>query len=338
MKKSLILVTIILFVCTFTASVSAEQLEKIAHPNDIPDYQNIKQIDNALWGIKNQIEHLEKKLQSLQDATELPPVEPFQPGNENGPVGPPMGPNFIAPNLEMIPHPNYIPFFNQISQVGNALWGVKIDNQINQPPNGQPGEFIPPNSEPFNPNQQNPAPFDPALGGQPVNPQPNGQPIGPPQPMPGQPGEFQAIPHPNEIPYYDEVRQVGNALWGYKVVRTIEVMDAEQTTCVKGAVVARNNGLEKIVENQKEKLLNLISTRNSCELNALDISDGKEKMDTLIRCHKDFEQKVMELNHEEHKNRNDNSRIYDETTKGCFHDGIEEQSVLLEIKDDELDL
>lgn len=79
-----------------------KQLEKISSPELIKLYENIRKIDNSLWGVKKG----EDKKDSVNTSS-VPVV------SETG------------QQLEKISAPTLINLYEKIKKVGNALWGVK---------------------------------------------------------------------------------------------------------------------------------------------------------------------------------------------------------------------
>ncbi|MFA6995414.1 MAG: hypothetical protein WC249_03350 [Patescibacteria group bacterium] len=79
-----------------------KQLEKISSPELIKLYENIRKIDNSLWGVKKSGD--KKDLTSTSTA-------PVVSGNDQ--------------QLEKISAPALINLYEKIKKIGNALWGVK---------------------------------------------------------------------------------------------------------------------------------------------------------------------------------------------------------------------
>jgi hypothetical protein len=123
--KRLLITAAVLSLLLPSLVLAADESEKVPHPDYIPFYKNIEQRGNSLFGHKMMtLEEMKVKIAERQAAkkserdTKKSGMEKQQTAKKAE-----QGTKKDEKNLEKIPAPAMIKFFEGIRQQGNALWG-----------------------------------------------------------------------------------------------------------------------------------------------------------------------------------------------------------------------
>ena len=137
---------------------------------------------------------------------------------------------------------------------------------------------------------------------------------------------LEKIPAPQYINQYQDVKKIGNSLWGIKKqtaknttpasVNKMAVVTASIRNCVMTAIDKKDEALKTRIINNNNDLTKLITTRNSCQRQALQ-TDLNQKL-ALDICVRDFQVSSKEALSRNKEEQNKIWQNYREQLKACL--------------------
>jgi len=179
--------------------------------------------------------------------------------------------------LEKISSPDQLQYFRVMKKEGSTLFGIRIKDQTGQTlssatESGQNSTTVKTSDDKVN-------------------------------------GVLEKIGAPQLIPLYENIKKVGNALWGVKKTETTSVntrkrvaVKAETASCVATAIDVKDAALTKNISDNSSALAEAITSRGTCQKAALLLTEGQFAV--MDACVKDFSasfKKIQEQQKASHK-------------------------------------
>ena len=150
---------------------------------------------------------------------------------------------------------------------------------------------------------------------------------------------LEKIPAPQYINQYQNVQRIGNALWGIKKqttgntaasVNKMATVTANIRNCVMTAIDKKDEALKARIVNNNNDLTKLITTRNSCQRQALQTELNQKLF--LDICARDFQASSKEAANRNKEEQNKIWQNYREQLKACLpeKDVVAGQDLLIE--------
>lgn len=186
-------------------------------------------------------------------------------------------------NLEKVPSPDQIKYFKIMKREGNALFGIRLQNQK------------------MNSGTEKP-PVSTSVGGKSNVPSDKLA------------EKLEKIATPQVISMYEKIRRVGNALWGVKkgddqedkakeVKKPTIPVTAEMATCVAAAIDVKDAALKAVVSDMSASLEAAITARNTCQKAALQAGENhRSENEVCIKSFHEANKELSKKNREAHKN------------------------------------
>ena len=242
MKKIVfaILVSGFAWAVAFAWTASAEELEKIPSPDQVPYYQVMRRENGVLYGIKLK----NQEQQRLATST--------------------------SQKLERIASPEELKNFKVIKKEDGILFGIRIKETEEK--------------------QQG----------------------------------LEKISTPSLLPLYENVKKIGTALWGVKKkasstpasVKPARVaVTSESLTCVQSAITSKDAALIINVKQAAEAAEAAISARSQCQKAALERADGQ--FAALDNCLRSFKESVSKMQKEQRDSHQQAWNEYRAALKSC---------------------
>jgi len=163
---------------------------------------------------------------------------------------------------------------------------------------------------------------------------------------------LEKIAGPWDVKMFEKIKQVGNALWGYRKQETehlgVNKLTPEIITCLKTAIDKKDEAIKKTVVVASDELVAAIDGRNTCQKAALDLSTNPEIIKAFKICKENFEKAVKESRNQAKRYRDEAWKVYKQEMKTCHAlnqandvdsvESSEEGNVLMEDGGDLLDL
>jgi len=133
---------------------------------------------------------------------------------------------------------------------------------------------------------------------------------------------LEKIAGPWDVQLFDKIRQVGNALWGYRKPVSenlgIKELNSDNIICIKTAIDKKDTSIKKTVVVASDELNTAIDTRNVCQKAALDLGSNYERMKAWKLCNENFQKAVKESRVNSKKYRDEAWKIYKQEVKDCY--------------------
>lgn len=192
--------------------------------------------------------------------------------------------SFDMSKLEKIPSPDQLQYFKVMKKEGGALFGVRVKDQN--------GQTLPSVTESGQNSATTKNREDKASG------------------------VLEKIGAPQLIPLYENIKKVGNALWGIKKAETTSInsqkrvaVKAEAASCVSTAIDVKDAALTKNISDNSSALVEAITSRGVCQKAALLLTDGQfTAMDACVKEFRSSLKKMQEQQKAGHKSAWENYR------------------------------
>lgn len=213
-------------------------------------------------------------------------------------------------NLEKIASPDQIPHFRIIKKEGNALFGIRIKPGENKPDGigeKKPLLLIKEGNNKFK-SASSTDTVQSASGQETVKPGDINN-------------KLEKISGPWELPLFEKIKKVGNALWGYKKSEEKNIgvtkLTPEIITCLKTAIDKKDTTVKTTVKTASEELVTAIDSRNTCQKAALDLTTNPEIVKAFKVCKDNFNKAVKDSRINAKKSRDLAWKTYQQDVKTC---------------------
>lgn len=223
---------------------------------------------------------------------------------------PRLGQGVPAQNFEKISSPDQIKNYKNIKKEGNALFGIrieKIENKI-QGLADKAKEALNKGLKPA------------------INPIKNASTTMANKAVKAEAKELEKISSPKELSLFEKIKQVGNALWGYRKADKdssrenlgATLLTSDNISCLKTAIDKKDTAISSALTAQNTALVSAVAARGTCQKSALDLSVNSEAIKAFKSCKDVFNKAINDSRMFNNKSRDEAWKTYQQEVKACY--------------------
>lgn len=137
--------------------------------------------------------------------------------------------------------------------------------------------------------------------------------------------KLEKINGPWETNLFEKIKQIGNALWGYKKELKDNLGTAQLTsdvvTCLKVTIDKKDTAVQTSLASSSAKLIKSVNDRNICQKASLDLLNTQDIIKAFKACTENFNIAVKENKTSVKKSRDEAWKTYQQEVKACYRAG-----------------